>query len=145
MHGGSPLTLPCQEEGVTGCSHGFWQEDAWAVISAFFEEKGLVRQQLDSFNEFINSNMQEVSLTRHLPCCWPGTWCPLCRLRCMSISRELDYAPHLPFQTVRCQGSLKRMSREALAHASSAWTAVGGCWQPETAELRGHVKPIERE
>lgn len=34
------------------------QEDAWAVISAYFEEKGLVRQQLDSFNEFINSNMQ---------------------------------------------------------------------------------------
>ncbi|KAK9918353.1 hypothetical protein WJX75_003429 [Coccomyxa subellipsoidea] len=36
------------------------QEDAWAVISAFFEAKGLVRQQLDSFNEFINSNMQEI-------------------------------------------------------------------------------------
>lgn len=36
------------------------QEDAWAVISAFFEDKGLVRQQLDSFNEFINSSMQEV-------------------------------------------------------------------------------------
>jgi hypothetical protein len=34
------------------------QEDAWAVISAFFEDKGLVRQQLDSFNEFINSSMQ---------------------------------------------------------------------------------------
>ena len=36
------------------------QEDAWAVISAFFDEKGLVRQQLDSFNEFICSNMQEI-------------------------------------------------------------------------------------
>eukprot|EP00884_Botryococcus_braunii_P011399 jgi/Botrbrau1/2025/Bobra.0047s0009.1 len=36
------------------------QEDAWAVISAFFEEKGLVRQQLDSFNEFINTSMQEI-------------------------------------------------------------------------------------
>ena len=36
------------------------QEDAWTVISAFFEDKGLVRQQLDSFNEFINSSMQEV-------------------------------------------------------------------------------------
>ena len=29
------------------------QEDAWAVISAYFEEKGLVRQQLDLFDEFI--------------------------------------------------------------------------------------------
>ena len=36
----------------------FSQEDAWAVISAFFEDKGLVRQQLDSFNEFINASMQ---------------------------------------------------------------------------------------
>ena len=29
-------------------------------MSSFFQEKGLVRQQLDSFNEFINSNMQEI-------------------------------------------------------------------------------------
>ena len=36
------------------------QEDGWAVISAFFEEKGLVRQQLDSFNEFIQNTMQEI-------------------------------------------------------------------------------------
>ncbi|KAF5833422.1 RNA polymerase II second largest subunit [Dunaliella salina] len=36
------------------------QEDAWAVISAFFEEKGLVRQQLDSFNEFVSNTMQEI-------------------------------------------------------------------------------------
>lgn len=27
------------------------QEDAWVVISAYFSEKGLVRQQLDSFDE----------------------------------------------------------------------------------------------
>ena len=37
------------------------QEDAWSVISAYFDEKGLVRQQLDSFDEFINNTMQEVS------------------------------------------------------------------------------------
>eukprot|EP00547_Thalassionema_nitzschioides_P003834 CAMPEP_0194221332 /NCGR_PEP_ID=MMETSP0156-20130528/30372_1 /TAXON_ID=33649 /ORGANISM="Thalassionema nitzschioides, Strain L26-B" /LENGTH=1218 /DNA_ID=CAMNT_0038951699 /DNA_START=8 /DNA_END=3664 /DNA_ORIENTATION=- len=36
------------------------QEDAWAVISAYFEEKGLVRQQLDSFDEFIQNTMQEL-------------------------------------------------------------------------------------
>lgn len=36
------------------------QEDAWAIISAFFEEKGLVRQQLDSFDEFILNTMQEI-------------------------------------------------------------------------------------
>ncbi|KAI8471554.1 MAG: RNA polymerase II second largest subunit [Monoraphidium minutum] len=36
------------------------QEDAWVVISNFFEEKGLVRQQLDSFNEFVTNTIQEV-------------------------------------------------------------------------------------
>ena len=36
------------------------QEDAWAVVSAFFSNKGLVRQQLDSFNEFINTTVQEI-------------------------------------------------------------------------------------
>ncbi|XP_022723358.1 DNA-directed RNA polymerase II subunit RPB2 isoform X2 [Durio zibethinus] len=36
------------------------QEDAWAVISAYFDEKGLVRQQLDSFDEFIQNTMQEI-------------------------------------------------------------------------------------
>jgi DNA-directed RNA polymerase II subunit RPB2 len=36
------------------------QEDSWSVISAYFEEKGLVRQQLDSFDEFIQNTMQEI-------------------------------------------------------------------------------------
>ncbi|GMH93424.1 hypothetical protein TrVE_jg1434 [Triparma verrucosa] len=36
------------------------QEDSWAVISSYFEEKGLVRQQLDSFDEFIQNTMQEL-------------------------------------------------------------------------------------
>lgn len=36
------------------------ENDAWAVISAYFEEKGLVRQQLDSFNDFINTSLQEI-------------------------------------------------------------------------------------
>ncbi|CAF1347205.1 unnamed protein product, partial [Adineta ricciae] len=30
-----------------------WQEACWTVISSYFDEKGLVRQQLDSFDEFI--------------------------------------------------------------------------------------------
>jgi DNA-directed RNA polymerase II subunit RPB2 len=36
------------------------ESDAWAVISAYFDEKGLVRQQLDSFNDFINTSLQEI-------------------------------------------------------------------------------------
>jgi DNA-directed RNA polymerase II subunit RPB2 len=45
--------LEVEQEEIT-------QDDAWAVISAFFEEKGLVRQQLDSFNEFVSNTMQEI-------------------------------------------------------------------------------------
>lgn len=30
------------------------------MISSFFHEKGLVRQQLDSFDEFIQNTMQEL-------------------------------------------------------------------------------------
>jgi len=44
------------------------QEDAWTVISSFFEEKGLARQQLDSFNEFIQHTMQEIVGA----CCTPS-------------------------------------------------------------------------
>src|SRR5271163_583210 len=36
------------------------EDDAWTVISSYFEEKGLVRQQLDSFDEFVHNTMQEV-------------------------------------------------------------------------------------
>lgn len=36
------------------------QEDCWTVISSFFDEKGLVRQQIDSFDEFVQNTMQEI-------------------------------------------------------------------------------------
>ena len=36
------------------------QEDCWAVITSFFDQKGLVRQQLDSFDEFVQNTMQEL-------------------------------------------------------------------------------------
>eukprot|EP01080_Neovahlkampfia_damariscottae_P001104 gene1104-10618_t len=36
------------------------QEDVWEVIGTYFEEKGLVRQQLDSFDVFIKTTMQEL-------------------------------------------------------------------------------------
>lgn len=53
MYGGD-----AEPEDIIDAEAEISQEDAWAVISAYFEEKGLVRQQLDSFDEFINSNMQ---------------------------------------------------------------------------------------
>ena len=36
------------------------QEDAWVVISSFFEKHGLVSQQINSFNQFIETNIQEI-------------------------------------------------------------------------------------
>lgn len=36
------------------------QEDAWIIINKYFESKGLVRQQLDSFDEFLQNSIQEL-------------------------------------------------------------------------------------
>ena len=35
-------------------------EDCWTVISAFFDSKGLVSQQLDSYDEFVSTTMQDL-------------------------------------------------------------------------------------
>lgn len=36
------------------------QEHAWEVIDKYFKEKGLVSQQIESFDEFVNTTMQEI-------------------------------------------------------------------------------------
>ena len=36
------------------------QEDAWIVIDCYFEENGLVKQQIDSFDEFITNTIGEL-------------------------------------------------------------------------------------
>ncbi|KAJ2158102.1 DNA-dependent RNA polymerase II, partial [Coemansia sp. RSA 552] len=36
------------------------QEDCWILISRYFDEHGLVRQQIDSFNNFIEHTLQEI-------------------------------------------------------------------------------------
>ena len=46
-----------EEEGITA-------EDCWTVISAFFDTKNLVSQQIDSFDEFVSTTMQEL-ITEH--------------------------------------------------------------------------------
>lgn len=37
-----------------------WYKACWLVIDSYFNEKGLVRQQLDSFNEFVSSTIQDI-------------------------------------------------------------------------------------
>ncbi|CAB4064835.1 RPB2 [Lepeophtheirus salmonis] len=49
-----------QDEDSEVIPNEIWQEACWIVISAYFEEKGLVRQQLDSFDEFIQMNVQRI-------------------------------------------------------------------------------------
>lgn len=34
------------------------QQDAWTVVNAFFQDKGLVMQQLKSFDMFVKTNIQ---------------------------------------------------------------------------------------
>ena len=46
------------EEDAEDISSELWQEACWIVINAYFDEKGLVRQQLDSFDEFIQMSVQ---------------------------------------------------------------------------------------
>jgi DNA-directed RNA polymerase II subunit RPB2 len=36
------------------------QEDAWVIITKYFETRGLVKQQIDSFDEFLQSTIQEL-------------------------------------------------------------------------------------
>ncbi|PVU92434.1 hypothetical protein BB559_003718 [Furculomyces boomerangus] len=36
------------------------QDDCWTVITRYFDEKGLVMQQIASFNEFIENTLQEI-------------------------------------------------------------------------------------
>lgn len=35
-------------------------DDSWHVISSYFEENGLVKQQLDSYNEFVENSVQQI-------------------------------------------------------------------------------------
>lgn len=35
-------------------------EDTWAVVGSFFEGKGLVSQQVESFNDFASYKLQEI-------------------------------------------------------------------------------------
>jgi DNA-directed RNA polymerase II subunit RPB2 len=49
-----------EEDDAEEISSELWQEACWIVINAYFDEKGLVRQQLDSFDEFIQMSAQRI-------------------------------------------------------------------------------------
>ncbi|CAH1783667.1 unnamed protein product [Owenia fusiformis] len=49
-----------EDEDHDDITADLWQEACWIVISSYFDEKGLVRQQLDSFDEFIQMSVQRI-------------------------------------------------------------------------------------
>ncbi|PLB49620.1 DNA-dependent RNA polymerase II RPB140 [Aspergillus steynii IBT 23096] len=49
-----------EEEYYDDIDDGITSEDCWTVISSFFDCKGLVSQQLDSYDEFVSSTIQEM-------------------------------------------------------------------------------------
>ena len=53
-------TDPVEDDQGEEISSKLWQEACWIVINAYFDEKGLVRQQLDSFDEFIEMSVQRI-------------------------------------------------------------------------------------
>lgn len=54
------LILVYNDEEDQEISDELWQEACWIVINAYFDDKGLVRQQLDSFDEFIQMSVQSI-------------------------------------------------------------------------------------
>ena len=42
------------------------KNDIWKVIDAFFREKGLVKHQLDSFDDFIDMHLVDVIVLRRI-------------------------------------------------------------------------------
>ena len=48
------------EEDGDEITQDLWQEACWIVISSYFHEKGLARQQLDSYDEFIQIYVQRI-------------------------------------------------------------------------------------
>ncbi|CAB0033808.1 unnamed protein product [Trichogramma brassicae] len=54
------LDDPYEDDEGQEISSKLWQEACWIVINAYFDEKGLVRQQLDSFDEFIEMSVQRI-------------------------------------------------------------------------------------
>ena len=44
-----------------------WQEACWHIISSYFAEKGLVIQQLESFDQFILVSLRPPSIRIRIP------------------------------------------------------------------------------
>ncbi|KAK3723164.1 DNA-dependent RNA polymerase II [Vermiconidia calcicola] len=60
-NGDSAMSFAIDTAGGNSGNEGYiTAEDCWTVIQSFFDSKGLVSQQLDSFDEFAGTTMQEI-------------------------------------------------------------------------------------
>uniref|UniRef100_A0A0B7BIN2 DNA-directed RNA polymerase n=1 Tax=Arion vulgaris TaxID=1028688 RepID=A0A0B7BIN2_9EUPU len=66
MYGQDEAEMFDQDDETDEITMDLWQEACWIVISSYFDEKGLVRQQLDSFDEFIQMSVQRIVEDHHL-------------------------------------------------------------------------------
>lgn len=57
---GADHTLLNDNLGEPEDTDHFVQEDFWRIITSFFKDKGLVRQQIDSYNDFIDNSIKQV-------------------------------------------------------------------------------------
>lgn len=48
------------QQAISESEEEISQEDVWVVIDEFFRKKGLVGQQLDSFDEFVQCTLQSL-------------------------------------------------------------------------------------
>jgi DNA-directed RNA polymerase II subunit RPB2 len=60
LFGDEPATYSDEYQELDPMDVEITQEEAWAVIDKYFDEKGLVAQQIDSFDEFIKFTVQEL-------------------------------------------------------------------------------------
>jgi len=79
-------------------------EDRWIVMQAFFREKGLVRQHLDSYNDFIEKKLQEIiNEQKIVPVNIPGFYIKLGKIRIGEpMVKEADGSTH-PVTPMECR------------------------------------------
>ena len=102
-----------EEAGITA-------EDCWTVVSSFFDTKGLVSQQLDSFDEFVSTTMQELIAENSL----------------LTLDQNLPQSEDDPDAPVLRRYELKfgtvLLSRPAMTESDGSTTAM----LPQEARLR---------
>ena len=71
------------------------QEDGWAVIDSFFDEKGLAHQQLGSFNDFMAIQIQKCADNHPVIECRPQPTYDVDPENFGKVGEFLHHSPHM--------------------------------------------------